>query len=194
MQTEDITFKIIGRDAKKLNEFQKLHDGCLEGLAGDRFSYSFSPTSLGMAITVSCSCGQKLFLGNFMDHDEKEVDMSKYGPLSQTDIENKKFEEDAFRILQMESPRICMIASARKQTFDMIYFFAVGVACNADPRISKSILYIYSLDKYHHQTNNYTGSERENIELFFRHFKQKIRDEIEKYDCDNEALLKKLYS
>lgn len=30
MQTEDITFKIIGRDAKKLNEFQKLHDGCLE--------------------------------------------------------------------------------------------------------------------------------------------------------------------
>ncbi|SFQ42525.1 hypothetical protein SAMN04487928_14436 [Butyrivibrio proteoclasticus] len=76
MQTEDITFKITGRDAKKLNEFQKLHDGCLEELAGDRFSYSFSPTSLGMAITVSCSCGQKLFLDNFMDHDEKEVAMS----------------------------------------------------------------------------------------------------------------------
>ena len=30
MQTEDITFKIIGRYAKKLNEFQKFHDGCLE--------------------------------------------------------------------------------------------------------------------------------------------------------------------
>lgn len=130
MHTDDITFKVTGRDAEKLNEFQKLHDGCLEGMAGGRFSYSFSPTSLGMAITVSCSCGQKLFLGNFMDHDEKEVDMSKYGPLSQTDIENKKFEEDAFRILQMESPRICMIASARKQTFEMIYFFAVGVFMN----------------------------------------------------------------
>jgi len=38
------------------------------------------------------------------------------------------------------------------------------------------------------------GWKQENIELFFRHFKQKIRDEIEKYDCDNEALLEKLYS
>ena len=68
MHTDDITFKVTGRDAEKLNEFQKLHDGCLEGMAGGRFSYSFSPTSLGMAITVSCSCGQKLFLGNFMNY------------------------------------------------------------------------------------------------------------------------------
>ena len=194
MQTEDITFKIIGRDAKKLNEFQKLHDGCLEGLAGDRFSYSFSPTSLGMAITVSCSCGQKLYLGNFLDHDEKEIDLIKYGPLSKRDLENKKFEEDVLRILQMEDPRICAIASARKQTFDMIYFFAMGVACHSDSRISKSVLYSYSLDKNHHETKNYTGTEQENIELFFKYFKQKIREEIEKYDCENEALLKKLSS
>ncbi|WP_031553871.1 hypothetical protein [Oribacterium sp. FC2011] len=194
MQTEDITFKIIGRDAKKLNEFQKLHDGCLEGLAGDRFSYSFSPTSLGMAITVSYSCGQKLYLGNFLDHDEKEIDLSKYGPLSKRDLENKKFEEDVLRILQMEDPRICAIASARKQTFDMIYFFAMGVACHSDSRISKSVLYSYSLDKNHHETKNYTGTEQENIELFFKYFKQKIREEIEKYDCENEALLKKLSS
>ena len=70
----------------------------------------------------------------------------------------------------------------------------MGVACHSDSRISKSVLYSYSLDKNHHETKNYTGTEQENIELFFRHFKQKIRDEIEKYDCDNEALLEKLYS
>ena len=34
MHTDDITFKVTGRDAEKLNEFQKLHDGCLEGMAG----------------------------------------------------------------------------------------------------------------------------------------------------------------
>ena len=32
------------------------------------------------------------------------------------------------------------------------------------------------------------------IEFFFKYFKQKIREEIEKYDCENEALLKKLSS
>ena len=192
MQANEFTFSIEGKDADVLAKFKKAHARCLAGTAGDRFSYSFSPSSLGMAITVNCSCGQKLFLGDFMDHDARNIDLNNYGPLSKEDIANRMFEDDAYKILQMEDPRICVIGSAMKQSFHMIYFFAVGIASHSDPRIAKSILPSYSLDEHHHQTNNYTGTDEESIDLFYKYFKKKIREEIKKYDCRNERLIKKL--
>lgn len=189
---KDIAFEIVGNDAENLSKFKKLHKKCLCGTVGDKLSYTFVPTAMGMTITVKCSCGKKLMLGNFMDYDSGNFDEEKNRTLTKEDLINKEFEEDVMNILFFEDPRSCRIASASDQTFDMIFFYAVGLAAHADKRISSSILYKYTLDEYHSQKNNYTGTEQENIALFYKHFKEKIREEIRKYNCDNKRLLAKL--
>ena len=189
---KDFSFKIEGNDAVNMSKFRKLHEKCACGSAGDKMSYTFTPTAMGVAITVKCSCGQKLMLGNFMDYDSGNFDKEKNRPLTKEDLINKEFEEDVMNILFFEDPRSCRIASASDQTFDMIFFYAVGLATHADKRISSSILYKYPVDGYHSQKNNYTGTEQENIALFYKHFKEKIRGEVKKYDCQNKRLLAKL--
>lgn len=192
-EEKNIVFSIAGKDATNLAKFKRIHKRCISGTTGDKYSYTFVPTAIGMATTVKCSCGQEILLGNFMDHDQREVDISKLGPLTEEDVANKAFEEDAYSILCLEDPRLCRIFTAREQSFDMIYFFAVGKAQHADKRISKSILYSYTLDERHHQTDNYLGTDQENIDLFFEYFRDRVREEIAKYDCKNERLLNILF-
>ena len=193
IEDENVVFSIAGKDASDLAKFKRLHKKCISGTTGDKYSYTFVPTTIGLATIVKCSCGQKILLGNFMDHGQTEVDISKIGPLTEEDVVNKAFEEDAYSILCLEDPRLCRIFTAREQSFDMIYFFAVGIARHSDERISKAILYSYSLDECHHQTDNYLGTDKENINLFFAHFRDGVREEIAKYDCKNDRLLNLLF-
>ena len=60
-------FEITGNDYKLLKKFEKQHKDCMMGSAGDKFTYSFIPSGLGIAIMVSCSCGRELHIGSFME-------------------------------------------------------------------------------------------------------------------------------
>ncbi len=185
---EKITFEINGADVKKLKRFERQHKNCPMGMEGGKFSYTFIPTGLGLAITAKCSCGQQLLLGNFMDGPSEGYDEKRLRPLTEADIQNQKFEEAAQMILTLENHRLFRAAMGCEQDFEIIYAYAVGLARYADPRISKAILYKVSLDKQRREIRNYTGIEEENLAKFFEHFKRVVLEEMDKYHSQNERL------
>ena len=188
MSEEKITFEINGTDYVNLKKFEKQHKHCLSGTCGDKLSYSFIPTGMGMAITVKCSCGQKLSLGDFMDYDSGEYDEKKNRPLTEKDLKNQRFEEAVNAILVLENPRLFRIAMRADQTFDLIYAYAAGLSMYADERIAKAILPKIELDELHSEIKNYTGTDSENIQKFYGHFKRNVLEELDAYQSDNQRL------
>ena len=68
-----------------------------------------------------------------------------------------------------------------------------GLIRYADERIRKAFLYKIELDKYHAEIDVYKDyDETEKIEKFFDYFIEHIKEEISKYDCRDEQLLKYL--
>ena len=193
MKNSRYVFSINEADIEKLKRFERQHRNCPRGMAADKYSYTFIPTSLGMAIKVKCSCGQKLTLGDFLDNNDKPYDDEKTRPLSRQDLINEKFEEAALRIIGLKESRISRVAFGMEQSFEMIYVYSIGVAAYADERISKAILFKVRLDKNYVWIQNYHGNDAEKIKLFFDHFEKNIRKEIKKYDCTNQRLLDELY-
>ena len=193
MKDSKYVFSINEADIEKLKKFEKQHKKCNMGMAADKFSYTFCPTSLGMAITVECSCGQKLLLGNFLDHDESEYNEEEHRPLTEQDLMNQRFEEAALMILQLKDPRVFRIAFRSDQSFEIIHAYAEGLAVFADNRITEAILYKTMVGKNNSFIENYHGDDLENIKLFYDHFEKNIRKEIKKYDCTNQRLLDELY-
>ena len=182
METKDkIEFEISGNDFKNLKKFRKQHEDCLCGFDGGQFEYSFVPTGMGTLISVKCSCGQTLELGTFMYNELQEYDEHKNRPLTEADHNNKRFEDAANRILLVEDPRLFRIAYQADQSFESVYLLACG-ACFADERIWKCIL------------NNYADyeTEKEKIDAFYSYFKDHVKAEISKYDCENTSLLRAL--
>lgn len=195
METKDkITFEISGNDLKNVKKFRKQHKDCFKGMACDQFDYSFTPSGLGLAITVKCSCGQELMLGNFMDFDSGEYDEVENRVLTAEDHKNKKFEDAVQRILQMKNPQLFRIGFRKDQNFDMIYMIsAYGIASVADERIGKCILWLCDRGKHGEEIDNYKDlSEEEKIEAFYKYFEDHVREEVLKYDCKNKRLLEAL--
>ncbi len=188
MSEEKISFEINGTDYVNLKKFEKQHKHCLSGTCGDKLSYSFIPTGMGLAITVKCSCGQKLSLGNFMDYDSGEYDEKKHRPLTEEDLKNQRFEEAVNAILVLENPRLFRIAMMADQRFELIYAYAAGLSMYADERIAKAILPKIELDELHSEIKNYTGTDEENIQKFYKYFKKKVLDELETFHSENERL------
>ncbi len=62
---EKITFEISGADLEKVRRFRELHKTCFRGEVLEQFTYSFSPSGMGVAMEVRCSCGKILELGDF---------------------------------------------------------------------------------------------------------------------------------
>ena len=65
-----IKFGIDGEEAKKLDKWQNEHDKSCpykkkQGAIGGRTTYSFSPTTLGVVIKVSCACGKEIDLTDY---------------------------------------------------------------------------------------------------------------------------------
>lgn len=189
---KETSFEISGADADRLKRFKEQHKDCPMGMAFDKFSYTFIPTGLGMATKVKCSCGQTLRLGNFMDFEADDYDEKEHGPLSDENLNNKKFEEEALLILKLENPRYCRMAFGKEQSFVLLYTYVTGFALAADERIARCLLYKKSYDEKHNTIENYSGDEAEDIALFFGHFKEKLRLELENYSCKNDRLIKKL--
>ena len=186
-------FEITGNDRKMLKKFEKQHKDCMMGMACDKFTYSFTPTGLGLAITVSCSCGQELQLGDFLDGHEEDYDPDKYRPLTQKDRDDRKFEDEAYEVLFLEDPRHFRMATQRDQTFDLVYQFAAGIVINGEKRTKKAFLYQYKDQMYGHRIDNYEGlSEDEKIAKFFKYFKEHVREEVARYDCKNVSLMRLL--
>ncbi len=188
-----VYFEIIGGDYKSLKRFTAHHHRCHSGFAGDKFSYSFVPTGLGTAVTVTCSCGQKLFLGDFMDKNAPEYDPADHPILTEQDRINARFEEDAYAILFLENPRYYRISMGTEQSFEMLYAYACGVLQNSDERLMRSFLYKYGEFNGNGNKDNYKGlSDEEKIKKFYKHFKKHVREEVRKYDCKNKKLLEML--
>ncbi len=192
-ETDRIVFQISGNDYKNLQRFRKQHENCDKGMAAEQFSYSFVPTGLGLLTTVTCSCGQRLELGNFMDHESGEYDEERCRVLTEEDRRNRRFEEAAYKILIMRSPRIFRMAFQMDQTFERVYLFAVGKASEADDRISKCIRWTHNRGSNGENIDQYNGlEEQEKLDAFFRYFTEHVQEELQKYDCKNELLLRTL--
>ncbi len=79
---DSIVFEIDGKDFKNVKKFWRQHKKCIKGTACDQFEYSFVPTSLGLAGSVKCSCGQTLSVGDFLDSEPEEYDEDKFRVLT----------------------------------------------------------------------------------------------------------------
>lgn len=65
MNTKPREFHIDVSDYEKLDAFEIEHSKCRDrhsDACGGLLSYTFIPTGIGMAVSVECSCGQKLNL------------------------------------------------------------------------------------------------------------------------------------
>ena len=192
METKDkITFEIEGNDLKNVKKFRKQHKNCFQGVTGEQFEYSFTPTGMGLAASVKCSCGQTLTIGSFMDYDSGEYDEYDNRVLTEEDHKNKKFEDEVLRILQMKSPCLFRIGFGKDQNFDMIYAIsAYGIASVGDERIGRCILWLCDRGKNGKEIRNYEGlNEEEKIAAFYKYFEEHVREELRKYDCRNKGLL-----
>ena len=192
METKDkITFEIEGNDLKNVKKFRKQHKNCFQGMTGEQFEYSFTPTGMGLAASVKCSCGQSLTIGSFMDYDSGEYDEYDNRVLTEEDHKNKKFEDAVLHILQLKSPRLFRIGFGKDQSFDMIYAIsAYGIASVGDERIRRCILWLCDHEKNGKEIRNYEGlNEEEKIAAFYKYFEDHVRDELNKYDCRNKGLL-----
>lgn len=190
METKDIIeFEITGNDLKNVKKFRKQHKNCPKGMACEQFEYSFIPTGLGLVISVKCSCGQKLILGNFMDYESGEYDKYKNRVLTEEDHKKEKFEEAALLILQWKDPKIFRLGFLTDQSFELIYAFAVGVSWYVDERIKKCILWKREPDVYREDTDNYRDlDDAGKIEKFYMYFEEGIKAELKKTGCSNERL------
>jgi hypothetical protein len=65
LEEECMTFKLYGKELETYRQWYKLHK-CeftkpgSTGAIGGRLTYSFTPTSLGSAVTIKCACGEKI--------------------------------------------------------------------------------------------------------------------------------------
>ena len=192
-ETDRIVFEISGNDYKNLQKFRKQHEDCDKGMAAEQFTYCFVPSGLGLLTTVTCSCGQKLELGNFMDYESGEYDEEQCRVLTEEDHRNKRFEDAAYHILMMWSPRIFRMAFNMDQTFERLYLFAIGKASEADDRFSKCIRWKYDRGPNGEAIDQYEGlDDQEKLDAFYRYFVERVQEELQKYDCRNESLLSRL--
>ena len=195
MESKDrITFEISGNDMRNLRGFRKQHCRCSKGMAGDQFEYSFISTGLGMLITVKCSCGQTLSLGNFMDYTAGEYSKKDHPVLTKDDFRNEQFEDAIRRIMLMNNPRMFRIGFQTDRSFEMIYNVATyGIAQFADERIKQCILWKSGIGEHGERVDNYEGlDEAEKIDSFFEYFKAHAKKELEKYGGGDEKLRKLL--
>ncbi len=197
MDTKDrISFEIAGNDYKKLKRFRKQHKDCPKGMTFEQFSYTFVPTSLGTAITVECSCGQELLIGDFIGQTADEYDEEKSRVLTEEDHKNELFEHEALFILRMKDPHMFRMMFLHDQSFDLIYGYALGVK-NAmqerDDRISRCLLYWIEPGEGREIINNYKDlSEEEKIEKFYNYYCSHLKAFLSEYECKNESLLREL--
>jgi hypothetical protein len=88
--SEQISFSLTEKESMAVRKFKKKHKKCLDvfhDLSGAQFTYSFMPTGLGTVISVECSCGERLSMGDFLDDTTiSEHALKKY---SQDEITRK---------------------------------------------------------------------------------------------------------
>lgn len=69
-EAEGELYSLKGEELRRVHAFENEHDakhGLYSGAIGGRYTYSFTPTSIGTAVAVSCSCGEKLNATDFED-------------------------------------------------------------------------------------------------------------------------------
>ncbi len=190
---ERLTFEIEGNDLDNLRKFCKQHKDCPRGMTGEQFEYCFVPTGIGLAVSVKCSCGQVLRLGNFMDYSSGEYDELTNRYLTEEDRRNGTFEEAVRRVLTLKNPRLFRLSFGRERNFETIYAFAVGAAL-ADERIAESIHYRCERDQNGSIVDNYEGlDEKAKIAAFYDFFEKQITEKLEQYNCQNDELLRLLH-
>ncbi len=107
--------------------------------------------------------------------------------------DDNKFERAALKILLLKDPRCCRLMFGEGYNFSAIYAYALGIASVVhDCRILDAILYRKEEGLLGTKETNYTGTDEENIRVFFEYFNDGILAEIRRYDCKNELLLRKL--
>ena len=191
---DKLVFDISDKDRDILKKYHKQHDKCPQGMAGEKFVYSFIPSGLGTLVEVKCSCGQTLTLGDFMDNDSQDYDEKEHCILTKEDHKNKSFEKAVLRIMQMKDPRVFRLMFLKDQSFELIYDIAVyGIAPLSDERVGKCILWKYSRGENAALIENYKDlDEKAKIDTFYSYFERNVFEELSKYECTDEKLLNML--
>ena len=190
MEKGKIAFEISENDYKHVKRFQKQHEKCFGGITGEQFEYSFIPNGLGTAILVKCSCGQILRLGDSLDYDSREYDEYENRVLTEDDHKNKRFEMAVSNILGIKSPVLFRIGFQMEQNVDVILGVALAISGFVDERFSRCILWKYSQKEDGRMNNNYEGlDDAEKVAVFYKYFEEHVREEVLKYDCENDAIL-----
>ncbi len=129
-KTKKIEFVIEGKDYEKLNEFKKIHSNCLElypNMTGGQYCYSFSGDGFGILKTVTCVCGQRVFLDgeyNFELDDEFKLPKGRF----QVVPEDKKTKEIIRTIFNMRKRPGMYFGSSENRSFLALKWFLEGYA------------------------------------------------------------------
>lgn len=188
-----IKFAIEGEDFKKYIKFEKQHEDCFIGSFGDQFSYTFSPSAVGTLITVKCSCGQTLRLGDIVLNGTSEYDFEEYRVLSDADRRNARFENAILMVMNLKNPHVFRVSFEKEPSFEIIYAVATTYASSLtldDERFCRCILYKYSRNSDGIAINNYEGlDDKGKIDAFYSYFEEHIKIELKNYDCKNKQLI-----
>ena len=62
MKNRVMFFSVAGDEMIRLEEFMQAHVSCKEDIFGGHFDFKFYPRPYGVLKTVSCICGERLYL------------------------------------------------------------------------------------------------------------------------------------
>lgn len=122
---KELLFSITSKDFDQLNSFQKLHKDCPCGMAGEKYSYSFCPSGLGTAITVRCSCGRKLTIGNFLDYESNEQARS---PVTFESLQRDNADRITSLIMNLKDSKVRKLYQTEGSLFEYLMTFFHGMA------------------------------------------------------------------
>ncbi len=191
IENQRIVFDFSDEDYEELQKFKKLHEICEELYPYGHLEYSFLQAPAGYVGKVKCKCGSEFTLG--MNYETLPISFSEFTGYSRSDKElcKKSFEETVLIILQFRDYELFKIAVKREYSFDNLYTFALVRARFADERINNCILKEKTMGGNGEIVENYAGlADKEKIEKFFSYFEDRAYEELQKYDCDNEYLIR----
>ncbi len=106
---------------------------------------------------------------------------------------NAKFERAALLIMLLRDPMVCKTILGMEYNYGTCYAYALGIAAIVrDYRFTEAIKYRTPGVISGEDITHCTRTDEEKLKEFFDFFNDGIVSEIRRYDCKNEALLKRL--
>lgn len=200
---EKLVFTIKGDDYKKLLEFQKKHEQCLDimpNMTGAQYEYTFIPDGLGLYKTVTCVCGETLSLDSDYDlpHiDESDVDKSKSPFQLHRELKHKNTLK-LLHLLKGIEMRPGMYFG-KEPSWDELWLFICGMSLGSYNKPEDAADTIVNISEFSDIVDDVKGSvftdiefkrikKSERFKTFFERLWKKIKDEYPDIDISEVEL------